>query len=152
MMKSMLISIIMGIITKMIIMSIIKSIMNMMRLGIRRMIGMVIIIMKNMNIIIMIKSRIRLGIMKIMSSKNKIIRRKRLKRRRVMGISARLISPITISITIHILITFHFFTTINRNIISIKVIKFCFIGSSTLLTTSITKYLNDYIQTYFALL
>lgn len=121
MMKSMLISIIMGIITKMIIMSIIKSIMNMMKLGIRRMI----------------------------SSNNKIIRRKRLEMGRLASITTRLISPITISITIHILITFH---TINRNIIPIKVIKFCFIGSSTLLKTSITKYLHDYIQTYFALL
>lgn len=64
MMKSMLISIIMGIITKMIIMSIIKSIMNMMMFGIRRMIG----------------------------SKNKIIRRKRLKMEREKSRTTRLIS------------------------------------------------------------
>lgn len=79
MMKSMLISIIMGmmksIITKMIIISIIRSIirsiMNMIRLGIRRMI----------------------------SSKNKIIRRKRLEMGRMNICSTCRISPI-ISITI----------------------------------------------------
>lgn len=129
MMKSMLISIIMdiimSIITKMIIMSIIRSIMNMMMLGIR------------------------ISIWRIRSSKNKIIRRMELERKRKTSITTRRISPITISITIHIP---SLFTTINRNIIPIKVIKFCFIDSSTLLTTSITKYLHDYIQTYFALL
>lgn len=69
MIKPMLISIIMdiimSIITKMIIMSIIRSIMNMMMLGIR------------------------ISIWRIRSSKNKIIRRKRLEMERVTGISAR---------------------------------------------------------------
>lgn len=129
MIKSMLISIIMdiimSIITKMIIMSIIRSIMNMMMLGIR------------------------ISIWRIRSSKNKIIRRMELERKRKTSITTWLIFPITISITILNLISI---TTINRNIIPIKVIKFCFIGSSTLLTTSITEYLHDYIQTYFALL
>lgn len=111
MIKSMLIIIIMGmmksIITKMIIMSIIRSMIGIMMFGIRRMIGMVIIIMKNMNIIIMIKSRIRLDIMKIMSSKNKIIRRKRLEMGSENVCSTCRISPITISITIPNLITSH---------------------------------------------
>lgn len=107
MMKSMLIGIIMGIIksimnimmlgiimgmmksiiTKMIIMSVMRSIMNMIRLGIRRM--------------------IRLGIRRMISSRNKIIRRKRLEMGRLEGINIRLISFITISMAIHNLITFH---------------------------------------------
>lgn len=85
MIKSMLISIIMGmmksIITKMIIMSIIRSIMNMIRLGIR------------------------ISIMRVKSSKNKIIRMMRLEMGRLMRLFVRL-NSITISITIHILITF----------------------------------------------
>lgn len=133
MIKPMLISIIMdiimSIITKMIIISIIRSIMNMMMLGIR------------------------ISIWRIRSSKNKIIRRMELERKRETSITTRLISPITISMTISMTIPISsLFTTINRNIIPIKVIKFCFIGSSTLLKTSITKYLHDYIQTHFALL
>ena len=72
MMKSMLISIIMGmmksIITKMIIMSIIRSIMNMIRLGIR------------------------ISIMRVKSSKNKIIRMMRLEMGRLTSLSARRIS------------------------------------------------------------
>lgn len=41
-------------------------------------------------------------------------------------------------------------STSNRNIIPIKVLKFCFTSSFILLTASITKYLNNHIQTYFA--
>ena len=143
MIRSMMLSI-----RRMICIMICIMILSIRMLSVKIMMCIMMISTMMMSIVIMILSIMIMSIMIMICSKGKIIRKKRLGMGRLMGINVWLIKKITISILIHILIHI----LISSFIIPIKLINFCFIDTSTLLKTSITKYLHDYIQAYFALL